>query len=105
MEYFNKLNMNICQQFVSCVVSTIINEDGKEAVSEELTEVNNKGIRVMNGARVSGGDQVSSLGRRKSGQVVIGVQWSRNGGVSSKDGSQDKRGSLFMGESGSNSKA
>ncbi|MBA0571885.1 hypothetical protein Golob_002254, partial [Gossypium lobatum] len=45
-----------------------IEEDGKEAISEELLEVNNKGIRVMDGARVSGGDQVSSLGRRKSGQ-------------------------------------
>ncbi|MBA0750499.1 hypothetical protein Gogos_001910, partial [Gossypium gossypioides] len=66
-------------------------KDEKEAVSEELSEVNNKGIRVMNRARVSGGDQVSSLGRRKFGQVIIGVQWSRNWGVSSKDGSQDEQ--------------
>ncbi|MBA0814393.1 hypothetical protein Gohar_020225 [Gossypium harknessii] len=46
-------------------------ENGKEAISEELPEVNNKGIRVMDGARVSGGDQVSSLGRRKSGQKQL----------------------------------
>ncbi|MBA0781413.1 hypothetical protein Gotri_002340 [Gossypium trilobum] len=45
-------------------------EDGKEAVSEELPEVNNKGIRVMNGVRVSGGDQGASV---KSGMAQLRV--------------------------------